>query len=507
MADWYVSSASYSGYTLFQISHAYSIGDLIRPISPTLNAKYVFRCTTAGTSAGSEPTWTTTNNSTTTSGTAVFTNVTGQSSFFWTAAAGTTVSLSGRVVAGDRVFYASDHTETQIALTNFGVASGAFTTLQYLSVNRAGSTPPVVADLTPGATLIVDNAQLGIASTCDSYLYGMNLQTTTSSNIGLGNTQQPQTIYLENCALWLNNSSATATINGSAGQATLTVILDNTTVQFGNVAQQISGRGAQSGGTNLIWINTPSPLVGATIPTVLFTSGNGGQMMLTARGVDFSAITTTLVTNALSYMSYYLFDSCKIASGVTRYITTGVLNTRDVVELVNCYDGTNIINEIYTPNGTLTTEFTITLSSGAADNVGAFSHKMVSNANIDKFVYPFCGFWLDVENTSTGSSKTATVEIISSASLNNDDIALYLQYEGTSSSSVASFVDSFIATPLTAAAAVTSSSATWNSSPATPQAQKLQVTFTPQHAGRIRGQVRLGKASTTVYVNPQIVVT
>jgi hypothetical protein len=60
---------------------------------------------------------------------------------------------------------------------------------------------------------------------------------------------------------------------------------------------------------------------------------------------------------------------------------------------------------------------------------------------------------------------------------------------------------------LTTASAVTTSTATWNSSPATPVKQHLQVTFTPQVAGRVRGQVRLGKPSTTVYVDPVITIT
>jgi hypothetical protein len=51
------------------------------------------------------------------------------------------------------------------------------------------------------------------------------------------------------------------------------------------------------------------------------------------------------------------------------------------------------------------------------------------------------------------------------------------------------------------------STATWNSSPATPVKQRLQFTFTPQIAGRVRGQVRLGKPSTTVYVDPVITIT
>jgi hypothetical protein len=228
-------------------------------------------------------------------------------------------------------------------------------------------------------------------------------------------------------------------------------------------------------------------------------------MSVTARGVDLSAVTTVLVSQA-NAGGKYLFDSCRIASGVTRYSNAGVTNTRDLVELINCYDGTNIINESYQPSGAVTTERTITLSGGATDDVGVFSHKLVSGTNVDKMVNPLLGFWMDVENTAVGSSKTATVEIISSLTLNDDDISLLLEYQGTSGSSLASFANTLPANVLTTNAAVTASTATWNSSPATPVAQKLQVTFTPQVAGRVRGLVRLGKASTTVYVNRVVTI-
>jgi hypothetical protein len=174
--------------------------------------------------------------------------------------------------------------------------------------------------------------------------------------------------------------------------------------------------------------------------------------------------------------------------------------------LVNCYDGTNIINESYQPAGAVTTERAITLSGGATDDVGIFSHKLVSGANIDKYCNTLNGFWMDVEYQTLGSSKTATVEIISSASLNNDEISLLLEYQGTVGSPVASIATTLPATVLTPAAAVTASTATWNSSPATPVKQLLSATFTPQLAGRVRGQVRLGKASTTVWYNPVITI-
>ena len=36
-------------------------------------------------------------------------------------------------------------------------------------------------------------------------------------------------------------------------------------------------------------------------------------------------------------------------------------------------------------------------------------------------------FWMDVNNSTIGGARTATVEIISSASLNNDDISLSVE--------------------------------------------------------------------------------
>jgi hypothetical protein len=241
---------------------------------------------------------------------------------------------------------------------------------------------------------------------------------------------------------------------------------------------------------------------------VLFTPPSGRALLLaTLRGVDLSAITGTLVQDqALNTGSKFLLDSCRISSGVTRYSQGSAGNTRNLVELINCYDGTSILNESYQPAGVVTTERTITLSGGATDDVGVFSHKLVTGTSVDKYVNPLLGFWMDVENTAVGSSKTATVEIISSLTLNNDDISLLLEYQGTSGSSVASFANTLPTTVLTTNAAIATSTVTWNSSPATPQKQKLVVTFTPQVAGRVRGQVRLGRASTTCYVNPLITI-
>lgn len=503
MADWYISSAAYAGITAFVASHAYSIGDIVKPTSPAQGARWAFRCTTAGTSS-TEPTWPTGNGTTITTGGATFTNVTGQSAYFWAAAAGDHQTLNGltgtvRYAAGDRVFISSDHAET-VASGSCGAGNTitvGFGLLQFICVNRGGSTPPVAADVTTGAAISASTT-LFLAARVNVYYQGLSFAILGAGAVpiqfGAPSAAVEKRSYFKNCAFLLSSSSSSNLV--SLGQV---VVLDSSTIQFGNTGQDV-----QFTNSELVCIG--SSVIGGTLPTALFVGVAGTTIlnMATLRGTDLSLVTGTLVQNQGAIANRYLFDSCRIASGVTRYAAS--TSTADIVELINCFDGTNIINESYQAAGSVVTERTITLSGGATDDVGVFSHKLVSGTNIDKLANPLAGFWMDVENTAIGSSKTATVEIISSLTLNNDDVWLLLEYQGTTGSSVASFASTQPATALTTNAAVTASTATWNSSPATPVKQKLVVTFTPLLAGRVRGQVRLGRASTTVYVNPLITI-
>jgi hypothetical protein len=511
LSDWHVSSATHAAVPVFAISTLYGVGQFVRRITATPKAQWVMRCTVAGTSAASEPTWPTADGATVVSGGATFMNVTGRSAHGWSAAAGDIPTLIGavgtsRFVAGDRLFVSSDHSETQTAATLYGTgaATAGWNSGQMLSVNRAGSVPPVTADLAAGATVIVTTGALTLEAAFPVYYFGLTISNTGTGSIVFNNATS-KTHLLDSCQLYLNSTNAAQRITCNTANG---VVLYNSTMRFGSASQQVTAANIAGAILHLTWLATASAIAGATIPTTLFNPSAGGVILLTARGVDLSAIAGTLV-NVGATGCKYLFDSCRIASGVVRYnpavITTG--NTVDLVELVNCYDGANILNEKYSPAGTVTTERTITLASGATDDVGTFSHKMVSGTNVDKVVQPLDGFWLDVEYQTTGSSKTATVEIISSASLNNDEISLWLQYQGTAGSPVASVGSTGPGSVLGTPSALATSTATWNSSPATPVKQQLSVTFVPQLAGRVRGQVRLGKPSSTVYINPVITIS
>lgn len=480
----------------------------------------MFRVTTAGTST-TEPTWPAGNNATVTAG-ATFTNVSGQSAYGWSAAAGTlycmgTGSSNGRPVVGDRMFLGSDHSENLSGALTWGFSgttgTAAYGVIQILSVNRAGSVPPVAADALSGAAItdtVSTTQNMTLDAYCNMYWQGITftLAGTPSSNaiIALVSGIGRKGHYFKNCAFVLANTTGTSGYVGNSANAPAKAVFDNTTVQFALAAQFV---GAPAGIFDLQWINTPSAIHGSTIPSTLFSVTSIGTSLITCRGVDISAVTGTLATLSSSGGGdvKMLLDSCGIASGVVRLATPLATSaTSDEAELVGCYDGTNTINERYTAAGAVTTDRTTYLTGGAADDIGSFSLKLVSSTRSDFATMPLDSFWIDVENIVTGASKTATVEIVSSASLNNNDIRLLLEYQGTSGSPVASFADS-LASVLTAASALPTSTATWNSPPSTPVTQHLQVTFTPQVSGRVRGLVRLGKTSTTVWVNPQIAIT
>jgi hypothetical protein len=503
MADWYASSVAHAAVPQWAATTAYTVGQFVRALAaPAVTAQYVHRCTTAGTTAGTEPTWGAGNNQTTSSGTATFTNVTGQSTYGWSAAGGNLYSFTtagvGRLALGDRIFVSSDHAETTSVTSYNFFGSNGWGGVSVVSVNRAGSVPPVAADVLAGATLtLTATGTFTFEGFTPNFFQGLTFNIAASTlNF---NSSGLKSFHFKDCALVMTNAAATRITSANPTDITW----ENTTYRVTHSGSLISN------GTynfDFTWLNTPSAIQGGTVPASLVNANGAAGARYTFRGVDLSAITGTLLgTPVTSAAVKMLLDSCRIASGVTRIFTfTTAHSVGDSVELVNCYDGTNIVNERHRSAGAVTTERTTTMSGGATDGTGAFSFKLVSSSRADRYVDALDTFYLDRENLLTGSARTATVEIISSGTLNVDDVFLSLEYLGTSGSTLASFKSS--KPSAVSAAALPTSSVTWNSPPGTPVKQYLQVTFTPLTAGRVRGRVHLGKPSTTIWINPQIAI-
>ncbi len=513
MAVWYCGSVHYAAVAQFAINHAYSVGDIVRQLAaPTAGNERCFRCTTAGTSAASEPVWNLTKGSTTTSGGATFTEVTGNSTYNWSAPHNriANAAASGWAVAGDTIYVASTHNYSVAAsfTITFTASSSQAFPIKVICVNAAGSVPPVSADITTGAKeSTTGNASLTITSGC-AFIQGLTFQASNSTlsgsiTIGSGN---PNAYVFKNCALILGGTTTTNLINisnNSSGQQAR-VELINTTMQFAATAQSLVVANAQ-----LLWRDTPSAIAGATLPTTLLgPSGNQFPSIINFDGVDLSAMGSgkTLIGGFAAPVKVSL-TNCKLNASVT---VAGTQSSRgSSVHVVNSDSGaTGYRQEKHEYNIDLTTETTIVRTGGASDGVQALSWKVVTGANAE-FTLPFETFPIAVWNSATGSSKTATVEIVSdNVTFNNDEVWLEVHYLGSSATPIASTADNAKADVLATAAAQTSSSATWTTTGlTTPVKQKLQVSFTPQMAGYVRCLIKCAKASATFYVDPVVTIS
>ena len=180
------------------------------------------------------------------------------------------------------------------------------------------------------------------------------------------------------------------------------------------------------------------------------------------------------------------------------------------MEMYNCDSAdTNYRLWVRDYSGDTTSETTIIRTGGANDGTNGLSWKMASTANAE-----FPGIVLRSPeivqwNETTGSSKTATVEVVTDGvTLTDADCWLEIQYLGTSGYPRGSFADDSVANVLATPANQTTSTETWTTTGlSSPTKQKLSVTFTPQEKGFIHAVVKLAKASTTVYVDPKLTVT
>lgn len=513
MADYYINptsgtpnSGTYRG--LFTVNTAYAVGDRVVPqrAYATAAAKgYIYECTTAGTSAGTEPTWvfTTPNTSTTTSNTAVFTcrncttwaNATVYSDYI----------VSNKIAAGDTVYRLSGVDETVPAVVGLAFPNTLSNPCRYIAVSDTAEPPTTVSTCnlyTTGSSAITISGSV--------YMHGVNFyagSATSPANITMCNTSFSQYHSFKNCSFNLNNTASTSVINltSSGGQSSY-IYFDNVNISFGHVSQKMYVHFG-----NLYWKG--GAITGSIAPTNLFDGGatsRPGQMEI--NGVDLSLMTTGKSLFALGVLPGfdYKISNSKLGSGAS--ITSGALTVRAVsIELNNV----SAIDSNYTFSysryeGTLREETAIVKTNGASDGTTPYTFKIVTSANA-KVIAPLVTPTLPVIwNETIGSSVTVTVDLLhdSVTALHNDEVWMVVEYLGTSGFSKSNFISSGLANILATSSTIPASSATWPGNGMTnPNTQKMSVTFTPEEVGYIQVKVYVGIASYTLYVDPKLQVS
>jgi len=412
-------------------------------------------------------------------------------------------------VAGDTIYVAHDHNESTasaVTLTSSGTVSNV---TKVICVNRAGTVPPVAADrraTAQVATSGTNNLTITGVAHYDGIIFSAGTGSSSSAHI-VCHTAASTWLRFDNCSMRFPITGASGGsfyANGTAGSLGGTYTeLNNTTMVFNSAGAGILFCGA------LKWRNTPTALSGSALPGTLFTPVTGAARggSIECIGVDLSALGSgkTIVNIAGTNQGprFRLID-CKLDAAVTK-ANVPLVGQGSELEFIRSGATGNYTVYRTQVAGTLDQETTIVRTGGASDGTTPIAWKIVTTANCFysmPFECPPIAIWCD----TTGSAVTATVEGIwgGGAVPNDDDVWLDVEYLGDASSPQGSFVNDGKPDLITAAAAQTSSAASWGGSTTK---FKLAATFTPQQKGWIYARVKCAKASSTFYIDPLVTLT
>lgn len=421
----------------------------------------------------------------------------------WANAYLNTVTALAACSAGDTVYVAEDSAESNSAGFTLASPGTAANPVNVVCVDHNGSVPPVSADLRTTATISCPSTGNSIQFTGGTVYTGIIFnQGTSTGNAGMFLGQANSSfLRFVNCALKLIGTGASGLFAIGNGNQNIYVDLYNTPMTFANVGQKIVITGAR-----LRWRNTASAIAGS-VPTVLFDWTSAAFTgHVDCVGVDLSAAGSgkTLVNNTASEHCTARFSDCKLGASVTR-AAAPAQPTSFAAEFYRC--SSSGVNYSYGKNdwgATLDDDESVVRTGGASNGTTTISWKIITTANTN-WQLPFESQPMDIWNDTSGSAITVTVYGIwgGGAVPNNDDIWIEAEYLGSSSSPLASFVNSSKADVLAASAPCSSDTSTWSGS-TTPF--KMAVTFTPQQKGDVIIRVKAAKPSSTFYVDPKPVI-
>lgn len=423
----------------------------------------------------------------------------------WALAKATLAGAAAIDAAGDTIYVSDNHAESSAASQSITLAGTLASPVKVICADDAAEPPTAAA--TTGTVTTTGNTAISFSGT--GYVYGLSFTAGSGSSGGsatlaiYSGNSSGQFIF-ENCKFTCGTSGSTQNIGvGGDGTGEQKTIWRSCDVKFGNASQGINlGRGFFE------W-NGGSLLSGGTSPTNLVKAGNTNSNCVIS-GLNLSNANAAINIFSVGNIGRRIIRNSRLPASWSGNLASGTFSFGERCEMYNC-DSTDTNYRVWIREygGDLTQETTIVRSGGATDGTTQISWKMVSTANA-KFPLatldsPEIVRW----NDTTGSSITVTVEIVTdNVTLKDDEIWLDAQYLGTSGFPLSTFISDCKADPIPAGQNQDTSSVTWTTTGlTTPTKQKLSVTFTPQEKGFIHAVVKLGKASTTVYVDPVLTVT
>lgn len=409
-------------------------------------------------------------------------------------------------VGGDFVYVANDHNNIVAGANSLSSAGVKGNPVFVVCVNRAGSVPPVAADMVSSPSGIEGTSganAYGIGGSV--HVHGMDFRSATlsGSQSFVFSFNGGDDIVLEKCAVRLMNTGGSAVLSfGGSGASGTRVVLLDTSIHFGQASQRINFRNV-----DFLWRGGS---IGTTAVTSLIAqAGSSLDRGCNARfeGVDFSLLTGTIFNSHQSLLTAQ-FNNCRFSA--TTWASIAALASRPSVvgsflDFVNCGSGAvNYDSRRVTYQGDVTVDTAVKLAG--SDGTTGYSLKAVTTANAN-ISSPLELFEI-VEWIDSPGPKTVEVEVITDGvALTDADV--FMTVMALDNASYPTTGRYTTRKPLVGApSALGSSTAAWTHGLASPQKFKLTKGSIPvEMKGCVRVLVFVAKPSTTVYVEPKVSIT
>ena len=406
--------------------------------------------------------------------------------------------------AGDNFYVAHDHAQTAAAITTITSPGTDASPCRIMCVDRAGTVPPVEADLRTTATVTTTgNFSITLAgSVSDCYGITFTCADGTANAAASYNNTAGRACKFRSCTFRTASTGTGAIQRFNSGGTSNFTILDNCSFEFKHIGQYMFHMGGR-----IHWRNSPTAIIGATFPTNLFRWGAAGRWIM--EGVNLSGfISKTLCDSSVSTQdSWLLFKDCSIG-GSTIPMIAPTSQSWGGVEAYVVRTGTldvQYTNSKISYAGQVRAEISPRRNGGASDGVQPIGWTIVTTANVE-FDLPFECLPITVWNDTIGTPKTLTIEGIwgTAGTPTNADIWIDVYYLGTSGTSLATKATTMKTAFISANTSYPAGSGTWTGST---NKFAMSVTFTPQEKGFITVYVMAAKVSTTFYIDPKPVLT
>ncbi len=414
----------------------------------------------------------------------------------WDTAATTLLIAVDAAIAGEDIHMAADHAETPGSQTYTFPGTDA-------APNRVISVTVDTTTYNKADNIQVDESGTGGSDmTITGHVKFRGISFKIDDNYIM--QQKADEILFDDCILEISGSTSNAMLLGAGN--------DPSEYRFKNTDVNWSAGGTNAefdlSGAILIWEGGVLGQ-GGTDPTALFSPGAQGARVHLS-GVDLSALSTAIVQVSASNIFEIELHHCLLHASVA--LTTGTIVSSLTTALMSgCDDTTG--NKLYRMEytdywGTTEEDIANTRTGGANDGVTDYSWKMVSTGNATEFSEPHVSppivKWVD----ATGSTTFTINGIWSSVTdIQDDEIWVEIEYLSASADTESDLVNDGMADILATPADQTTNSEAWTEALANENKFQLNSTVTVNRVGPVIARVYLAKPSTTVFIDPLIVVS